>query len=356
MPPHPAPHSEASHGLTFVIIFVSVAGGLLAIFLALSICLLLRGKARKTASQPSSARFGHKLTTSDASAASLLHHTTHWNGTEDTYGPNDDRRTSSDHVHERNGSSDTVATVKPDQDGRSAAPPTDTAPLMSEVRHSPKRDLPPLTIPSDIPRLSSHHASPDSPDVSAPSPAPSDSSDSISIYSQASVRSTVFRTPLPPMVPQYTHVHVDEEEKNAAAPVRSDTVVIGKLLKARAKRNTNRISRSVSRIERMGSIRDAADAEAQEAFDADDGAEQQSSRLVGPRRWGRSKRKTGSPVVPMGSESGGSPPSSSRGLAGASSAASPPATLHNASWVDEQSFPPAATTLVAAASFKSAST
>ncbi|KAF8058650.1 hypothetical protein FPV67DRAFT_1455183 [Lyophyllum atratum] len=328
MPPSREPSflvRRASDGPNLTLIFVAIVGGIIVLALLIGVLLLPLLRRRKQSTQQSASRLGHKHTASDASATSLLYPRPLWTATGDGYPINDYPRSSFDHMQERNGSTDSLDTVKPTHNEKFCVPSadTDTTPFISEP-HPSKRDLPPLTIPSTLPHVPSLPIPVTSPyeDDSRPSSAASDSSDSL--YSQASAPSHISSFPMPPMTPQYTHLY-----ETGVVPARSDTVVVGKLLKERAKRNPNKIGRSVSRIERVGSIKAADDS------DQDDDAEQPQPRPVRPRR-SKSKRRA---LVPMGSlaegSESGSPPSSSRGVP-----ALPPPTLLATSWANNETSPP----------------
>ncbi|KAF5374651.1 hypothetical protein D9615_009005 [Tricholomella constricta] len=310
MPPSMEPGllvRRSDEGPNSVLIIAAVVGGLLLIAIAVVIAVYLarRNRNGSQASQRSN-RLRHKHTASDVSAASLLYPRPYWRTPTDGYAPHGYSRPSFERLHDRNCSTDSVATVKPMHDEKFSVPPANTVPFLAETSRPPQGSHSPLFIHPPALHVSANSVIPDSPYALAPPIARSDSSESL--YSQASAPSRKSSFFFPPFTPRYTH---PPEEEEAAEP---DTQTIGKLLKERAKRNPNKISRSVSRIERAGSIKAAEDDDDDDnVVDGNEGTTQPLRPLRSRRS--KSKRKAATPLVTVveGSDPGASPPSSSRG-------------------------------------------
>ncbi|KAG6918250.1 hypothetical protein DXG01_015624 [Tephrocybe rancida] len=259
-----------------VIVVLSVLGGVLFVMGLTTLFITLRN--RNLRSQHSS--LGHRHTRSDASSASLLPPKSQlWNAgssPELLFHP----FVPPEELQKHNESTDSLMTVMPARNEKLETPSRDTFSQLPSTFPPHKPALAPLSIPppSSFAQSRSIH----SPDASSSSSSPA-SSDSESLYSQPSASSAhtvTFRTQqLSPMIPQYAHVRTD----SADVPTRANTRLIGKLLKKRARQNERQLTRSISRIERAGSIKPT--------FDDEDELESVLETIRRPTRSSKSRRK-----------------------------------------------------------------
>ncbi|KAG6853068.1 hypothetical protein C0991_007138 [Blastosporella zonata] len=251
-PPTPSETPSSANDLTqhtnIIIAISATIGGIILVVSSLTLYVILKRRGRKL----QGSIFGHRHTRSDASSASLLRPAPHW-GVDQLPPPQFDPFILPSELQRRNESTESVATIKPQDDSKIKTLYTSSS---NSPPHTPP--LSPLSIPSRILYSPPRPYSPESSSAASAS--------SASLYSQLSAASTEIVNPsprpqtpsprlLPPMVPQYAHIRTDD----ADLPTRADTRVIGKLLKKRAKQNERKLTRSVSKIERMGSIRPAFD-------------------------------------------------------------------------------------------------
>ncbi|KAG6901310.1 hypothetical protein C0995_013880 [Termitomyces sp. Mi166 len=262
--------STIDSNIILIIILVIIMG---ALVITAAIILFVVLKRTRSVSR-------HSRNLSDSSAVSLLRQKPQWR--EESFAPPlDHARISSNMIH-HNDSTDSLATILPPKSEPVEIQSREATPLLSSDLRPPKPILPPLSIPSYVPSRPEQSAAASS----------QGSASSESLYSQPSASASHIATPserkpplprlLPPVVPQYAHIRPDTTD----VLMRADTRMIGKLLKERAKRNERKPTRSVSRIERAGSIKPL--------FDFDD-SDEDSESMNRPRR---SKIKNSSAVVP----------------------------------------------------------
>ncbi|KAG6826564.1 hypothetical protein H0H92_015297 [Tricholoma furcatifolium] len=260
--PTKVPESKSSSD-SGIIIIVVVVGSLALIATILALFFILR---RNSKSQRP--RTGHNRNRSDASDFFLLSSEAQTRG----------NKYSSSGAHpsvppallyKRNDSADSLVTMRglyddyetPSLSIRPTGPSLPSPPSEKPILSIQPHHLPPVDFPDD----QSHTSTPKS-------------AESISLYSQPSATPTRITLssfppvpqqslpPLPPLPPLTNPSRLAKprhtEDVETSAPVRSDTRVIGKLLKTRAKqRNQRKPTRSISRIERKGSIRPVDDSD-----------------------------------------------------------------------------------------------